>query len=62
MIMSIMKALDPRGLYNDIIQAPLSQRPADYSGKTIYIIESWPRNSGFEEIMDTIGYERPTGG
>ena len=50
--MSIMKALDPRGLYNDIIQAPLSQRPADYSGKTIYIIESWPRNSGFEEIMD----------
>lgn len=48
----IYTALNPRGLYNDIIQAPLSDRPADYSGKTIYIIESWPRNSGFEEIID----------
>lgn len=44
--------LNPRGYMNDIMQAPLSPRPQDLNGKTIYLIESWPRNSGFEEIID----------
>ena len=48
------KVLDPRGLFNDIMQAPLSERPKDYSGKTIYIIDSWPRNSSFEEIVERV--------
>ena len=50
----IMKVLSPRGLYNDIIQAPLSQRPKDYNGKTIYIIDSWPKNSGFGDLVEAV--------
>ncbi|MBQ6671511.1 MAG: hypothetical protein IJM80_07830 [Firmicutes bacterium] len=49
-----MKVLSPRGLYNDIIQAPLSQRPKDYNGKTIYIIDSWPKNSGFGDLVEAV--------
>lgn len=52
--METFKALDPRGLYNDIVQAPLSARPADYSGKTIYLIESWGENSGFDDLKEFI--------
>ena len=55
--MEKFKALDPRGLFNDIMQAPLSKRPTDYSGKTIYIIYSWGKNSGFEGIVEKVkGY------
>jgi len=48
---TLSNVLDPRGLMNDIPQASLAPRPADLTGKTIYIIESWPEKSGFEDAV-----------
>ena len=32
----ILKALDPRGLFNDVQRAPLAPRPETLAGKTVY--------------------------
>ena len=48
---SILKALDPRGLFNVVQRAPLAPRPETLAGKTVYIINSWPGDShGFGEV------------
>ncbi len=47
----ILKALDPRGLFNDVQRAPLSPRPETLAGKTVYIINSWPGEThGFTQV------------
>ena len=46
-----VKALDPRGLFNDVQRAPLAPRPETLAGKTVYVINSWPGDShGFGEV------------
>ena len=61
----IMKALDPRGLFNDVQRAPLSPRPDTLAGKTVYIINSWPGDThGFgkvEEALDAYLREKYAG-
>ncbi|MBO4834684.1 MAG: hypothetical protein J5483_01085 [Lachnospiraceae bacterium] len=47
----IVRALDPRGLFNDVQRAPLSPRPETLEGKTVYIINSWPGEThGFTNV------------
>ena len=47
----MIKAMDPRGLFNVIQRAPLSPRLDTLEGKTVYIINSWPGDThGFGEI------------
>ena len=47
-----VKALNPRGSFNDILQAPLAPRPDTLDGKTLYIVESWAgAKAGFAEII-----------
>lgn len=47
----IYAALNPRASMNDIQQVPLAPRIKDLSCSVIYFVESWPVNSGFEEIL-----------
>lgn len=49
-----VKALNPKGYFNDVLQAALSPRLDTLDGKTLYIVESWPGNSGFEEMMELL--------
>ena len=50
-----VKALDPRGSINDILQAPLAPRPDTLDGKTLYIVESWGGSTaGFDEIIQML--------
>ena len=47
----ILRALDPRGLFNDVERAPLSPRLDTLEGKTVYVINSWPGEThGFGNI------------
>lgn len=50
----IYTVLNPSGLFNDIQLAPLSPRPEDYRGKTIYFVYSWADNHGFDTIIDAL--------
>ena len=51
MMENTIKALDPRGLFNDVQRAPLAPRPDTLAGKTVYIINSWPGDThGFGEV------------
>lgn len=43
-------ALDPRGAWPDVPRIPLAPRLADLKGKRIYLVKSWPSNSGFEGV------------
>ena len=46
-----MRALDPRGLFNDVERAPLAPRPQTLEGKTVYIVNSWPGEThGFGNV------------
>ena len=51
-----VKALDPRGHFNEIQRAPLSPRLDTLANKTVYVINSWPGEThGFgkaEEALD----------
>ena len=50
-----MKALDPRGLFNDVQRAPLAPRPDTLAGKTVYIINSWPGDThGFGKVEEAL--------
>ena len=42
--------MDPTGLWNEIHRAPLSPRPDDLRGKTLFVIDTWQKNSGFDEF------------
>ena len=47
----VVRALNPKGLFNDVQRAPLSPRLETLEGKTIYIINSWPGEThGFTEV------------
>ena len=49
---NMLKALDPRGLFNDVPRAPLAPRPATLAGKTVYIINSTaPEKHGFARVQ-----------
>jgi hypothetical protein len=43
-------ALDPRGEWPDVQRIPLSARLPTLKGKRIYLVKSWPSNSGFVEV------------
>ena len=50
-----VKALDPRGLFNDVLRAPLAPRPETLDGKTVYIINSWGGDThGFEGVQKAL--------
>lgn len=52
---NILKALDPRGLFNDVQRAPLSPRLDTLAGKTVYIINSWPGEThGFSKVEEAL--------
>ena len=47
----VVRALNPKGLFNDVQRAPLSPRLETLEGKTIYIINSWPGEThGFTNV------------
>jgi len=48
----ILTALNPQGEFGQIVRAPLSARQADYAGRTIYLISSWPKNAGFDTVVE----------
>ena len=51
----ILKALDPRGLFNDVQRAPLAPRLDTLAGKTVYIINSWPGDThGFNQVEEAL--------
>ncbi len=51
----IVKALDPRGLFNDVQRAPLAPRPETLAGKTVYIINSWGGEThGFGKVEEAL--------
>ncbi|MBR3555528.1 MAG: hypothetical protein IKN89_06420 [Oscillospiraceae bacterium] len=51
----ILKALDPRGFFNDVQRAPLAPRPETLAGKTVYIINSWPGEThGFGKVEEAL--------
>ena len=50
-----LQALDPRGLYNEVQRAALAPRPETLSGKTLYIINSWPGDThGFAHVEQAL--------
>ena len=52
---AVMKALDPRGLFNTVQRAPLSPRLDTLEGKTVYIINSWPGEThGFTKVEEAL--------
>ncbi|MEO6298638.1 MAG: hypothetical protein ABIO62_03280 [Paracoccaceae bacterium] len=48
------EVLDPRGAQPPIARIPLSPRLRNVTGKRIYVVKSWPRNSGFDEVLGQI--------
>ena len=51
----IVRALDPRGLFNDVLRASLAPRPDTLDGKTVYIINSWGGDThGFGEVQKAL--------
>ena len=48
--------LNPCGQFNDVMLAPLSPRPADYSGKTVWFVLPWADRHGFDVVIS--GLER----
>ena len=51
----ILKALDPRGLFNVVQRAALAPRPDTLAGKTVYIINSWPGDThGFGKVEEAL--------
>ncbi|MBN2061018.1 MAG: hypothetical protein JW882_11455 [Deltaproteobacteria bacterium] len=44
--------LDPRGYVPEVELIPLSPRPGDLKGKTVYIINSMPQGTGLEGILE----------
>ena len=52
----VYRALNPRAYLAGVKLTPLSPRPADLNGKTVYIIHAWPANvqSGFESVIDAV--------
>ena len=51
----MVKALDPRGLFNDVMRAPLAPRLDTLDGKTVYIINSWGGDThGFGEVQKAL--------
>ena len=52
---AVMKALDPRGLFDTVQRAPLSPRLDTLEGKTVYIINSWPGEThGFTKVEEAL--------
>ncbi len=49
-----IKALDPRGFWPEIQRIPLSPRLASVKQSRIYIVMSWPSNSGFDGVADDL--------
>jgi hypothetical protein len=47
----VYEVLDPRGVWPEIERTPLSARPRDLRGKKLYVINSWPQGSGFEQFI-----------
>ena len=48
------EVLNPQGLFNDVVLAPLSPRPADYCGKTVWFVLSWADRHGFDNIIEAL--------
>jgi hypothetical protein len=49
---ALFAALDPRGTQPPGDLIPLAPRVSDLNGKTVYIIKSWPRDSGLEGMFN----------
>ncbi len=47
-------ALDPRGTWPTVARIPLAKRLPTLSGKRIYLIKSWDRESGFDKTADDL--------
>ncbi len=45
-----LKALDPRGAWPDVERIPLNPRLTSVKDQRIYIVMSWPGNSGFNNV------------
>lgn len=51
----IVRALNPKGLFNELQRAPLSARPETLEGKTVYIINSWGNDThGFTNVEEAL--------
>lgn len=48
MMAECFSVMNPTGLWNEIQRAPLTPRPADLRCKTLFVIDTWQKNSGFE--------------
>jgi hypothetical protein len=46
-----VKALDPRGIWPAVERIPLSPRLSSIKNQRIYIVMSWPSNSGFNNVV-----------
>ncbi len=56
------QALDPRGAWPAVDRIPLSPRLAAIEGARIYIVMSWPNNSGFENVANDLALLLKQGG
>src|SRR4030042_6064781 len=54
---ALFAAIDPRGTQPPGDLIPLSPRVSDLNGKTVYIIKSWPRDSGLEGLFNKTAEE-----
>ena len=52
---AVFAAMDPRGTQPPGELVPLAPRVSDLNGKTVYIIKSWPRDSGLEGMFNKAG-------
>jgi hypothetical protein len=51
----VQEVLDPRGIWPEIRQTPLSPRPATLRNKTVYIVNSWEIDrSGFKPVIEAL--------
>jgi hypothetical protein len=57
-----IQALDPRGTWPAVERIPLSPRLAAIEGKRIYIVMSWPNNSGFQNVAHDLALLLEQGG
>ena len=50
-----IEVLDPRGIWPEIRQTPLTARPSTLRNKTVYIVNSWVIDrSGFKPVIDAL--------
>jgi hypothetical protein len=51
----VLEVLDPRGIWPEIRQTPLSPRPTSLRNKTVYVVNSWAIDrSGFQSVIEAL--------